>query len=171
MSTRTSLLGSPLNGAVTSNGQPADKDIITYSWSSCTWTLSCVRVWNVDFFLKKHVKFERMRSAFFKVPPHRLLYIFPIFWKFMNTTPFCCEPFTELFFHVFVQTKALFSKYVKSSMQTSGNLKEPSLASKQHGIELSSWVLPMCREWQRILRINTCCKNGKNVFRKSIARS
>ena len=74
---------------------------------------------------------------------HHLLYIFPIFraiceYHASKIFPFCCEPFLESFFHLLVRTKALLSKCVKSSMQTSGNRKKPSLLSKPHGVELSS---------------------------------
>ena len=107
-----------------------------------------VQVWNVNFsFLKKHVKFGRMiKSDLFKVCSIACCTFFPSFGQFVNTTPvkifpFCCEPFTETFFHIFVRCSAS-----ASSMQTSENRKEASLVSKPQGVELTSAVLPTCRE-------------------------
>ena len=94
--------------------------------------------------------------------------IFSSFGQFANTTsekifPLCCELFVERFFHIFAQTKALLSKYVTQTMQTSGKRKETSLVSKPHGVgRLPSRVLPTCRE--PILPYGMeCCRKGKWV--------
>ena len=76
-----------------------------------------VQVWNAAFFLnKKQVKFERMiKIALFNVCSIVCYTFSPSFDQFKNTTsvkifPFCYEPFIELFFHIFVRTKALLGK-------------------------------------------------------------
>ena len=102
---------------------------------------------SADFFLRLHVILGRMiKSALFKACSMVCYTLFPSFGQFVNTTPikifsFCCEPFL----YIFVRTKALLSKCLKSSLQTNGNRKEPSLVNKQHLVELPSWVLPTYR--------------------------
>ena len=74
-----------------------------------------VQVWNADFFLKTYVKFEKMiKSASFKIYPIACYTFSPFFGQFVNTTPFCCEPLIEPFFHIFVLTnsRTLLSKCV-----------------------------------------------------------
>ena len=112
-----------------------------------------VQVWNADsFFWKNTLNCEQWcKGALFKVCSISC-YTFSLSLKqFVNSMPvkiipFCCEPFVESFFHIFVRIKALLGKCVKSSMQTNGNRKEPSLVSKPHGVEPPSWVFPTCRE-------------------------
>ena len=63
------------------------------------------------FFPKKHVKFGRMiKKDLFKVYSIASYTFFPSFEQFVDTTPvkifpFCCEPFIELFFHIFVKNE------------------------------------------------------------------
>ena len=46
-----------------------------------------VQVWNTDFFLWKHVKFTTDKKCFIRSMLHSLLFIFPSFGQFVNTTP------------------------------------------------------------------------------------
>ena len=77
-----------------------------------------IQVWNVNFCLKKYVKFGRMiKSALFNVWSIACYTSFPSFGQFVNTmsvkiVPFCCESFIESCFHIFVRTKAILSKCV-----------------------------------------------------------
>ena len=121
--------------------------------------LSDYQVYNYEMrisFLKKHVKFRRMIKMLCSKYAPRLLYIFPSFERFVNTTPvkiflFCCEAiFSRL------RTNQRAAQQVRDpAMQTSGNRKEPSLVSKQHKRELPSWMLPTCRE-----PVLPCVMNG-----------
>ena len=67
---------------------------------------------------KKHVKFGRIiKRDLFKVCSIVSYTFFPSFGQFVDTAPvkifpFCRKPFIEPFFHIFVRTKALFSKCV-----------------------------------------------------------
>ena len=90
-------------------------------------TLECVgvQVWNNGFFsLKKHVKVGRMiKSALFKLCSIACYTFFPSFGQFVNTKPvktfpFYCEPFFEPFFHNFIRTKTLLSKWALSFCQS-----------------------------------------------------
>ena len=104
------------------------------------------------FFLKKHVKFGRLtKSGLFKVCSVACYTFSPIFraiceYHVSKIFFFCCEPFIEPFFHIFVRIKALLSKVRNPLMQTSGNRKELSPVSKPHEVELPSWVFATYRE-------------------------
>ena len=68
---------------------------------------------------------------------------YKFFAYFMNTTlvkifPFCCEPFIEPFFQIFVRIKDAVQRVRVSPTQTSGNWKESSLVSKPQGVKLPS---------------------------------
>ena len=96
---------------------------------------------------------------------HRLLYIFPIFRAI-------CECHASKNLPLLLQTahRAIFShlrtnrsaahQVCDTSMQTSGNRKEPSLVSKPYGVERPIWVVPTCRE----PRFAKC--NGALLWRK-----
>ena len=77
-----------------------------------------VQVWNEDFFLRNHVKFGTMiNNALFKVCSIACYIFFPSFGQFVNTMSvtiisFCCKPFAEPFFHIFVRTKVTHCKQV-----------------------------------------------------------
>ena len=98
------------------------------------------------FFLRKLVNFRRMiKSALFK------LCSIACYTFFVNTTPtknfpFYCEPFIESFFHIFVRSKAQFSKCVtyRSKHVVIGRSQVWWVSRK--GVEHSWWVLPTCRE-------------------------
>ena len=151
---------------------------------SCT---RCISMKCGYFYFKKHVKFGRMiENCFIQGMLQRLLHIFPIFraiceYHAGKIFPFSCESFIESFFHIFIRTKALLSKCVKLSMQTSGNLKEASLVSKLNGVELPSWVhfrrienRFCCRAWWSSV-MTLCClfryfglSSSKEQFNRSI---
>jgi len=85
------------------------------------WRIPGVQVWNDDFFPKKtirKIKFGRMiKRDLFKVCFIASYIFFPSFGQFVDITPvkifpFCRELFIEPFFHIFIWTKALFSKCV-----------------------------------------------------------
>jgi len=113
------------------------------------------------FFQKKHVKFGRMiKRDLFKVCSIASYTFFPSFGQFVNTTsvkifPFCREHSSSYFFTSSYEPKRT-KRCSASVMQTSGNRKKPSLVSKPHGVELSSWMLPrvpnwFCRMWWSIV--------------------
>ena len=70
------------------------------------------------FSKKKRVEFGRMiKTSLFKVRSIVCCTFFLSFGQLVNTRivkifAFCCEPFIGPFFHIFVRTKTLFSKYV-----------------------------------------------------------
>ena len=74
-----------------------------------------VHKYEMRFFFKENLKFGRMKKCFIQNMIHRLLYSFPFIRTYVNATSvkifsFCCEPFVEPFFHIFVRTKTLLSK-------------------------------------------------------------
>jgi len=79
----------------------------------------------------------------FKVCSIASYIFFPSFGQFVDTTsvkifPFCREPFIEPFFSHLRTNQSAAQQVRDLSMQTSDNRKEPSLASKPHGVELPS---------------------------------
>ena len=111
-----------------------------------------VRVRNLDFFLKKHVQFQRtIKSALFKVRSACCKFS-PFFEQLVNTTVVVFTSF------ILLRTihRAIFSRLRSNqtaarqvcdpSMRTRGNLKEPSLVSRPPRVELLSRVLPTCRK-------------------------
>ena len=67
------------------------------------------------FLVKRNVKSGKM--TIIKVCSIVYVAFFPPQGQFVKRTsiqifPFCCEPFTEPFFHIFVRTEVLFSKLV-----------------------------------------------------------
>ena len=92
-----------------------------YKWQLYVSKRSKITLYQYEmrtYSLKKHVKFGKMiKSDLFKVCSVACYTFFSSFGKFVNTTPlkifpFCCEPFTEPFFHIFVRTETLPSKCV-----------------------------------------------------------
>ena len=93
---------------------------------------------------------KNYKSAPFKVHSIACYTIFPSFGRFVNTTPvkispFCCEPFVESFFHIFVRIEAPLSKYVNHRCKQVV-IGRSQVWSKLPGMELPSWVVPTCRE-------------------------
>ena len=77
--------------------------------------------------------------------------LLPSFDQFVNATPvkiflFCCESFVEPFFHIFVRTRGLLDKCVTHRYKPVVIRRSQVWWVKPHGAELSSWVLPKCRE-------------------------
>ena len=94
-------------------------------------------------------KYDKM--CFVQSMLHRLLYIFSIFraiceYHVNENLPLLLRTIRRFIFHIFVRTKALPNKCVKSSMQTSGNRKEPSTVSKTQDVEFPSLLIPTYRK-------------------------
>ena len=98
-------------------------------------------------FLKKHVKFGRaIKIASSKVCPITRYTFSPFFGQFVNRTPAKIFPIHRPIFSYLCMNQRDTHRVRDPSMQTSGNRKRQSLASKPYGVELPSRVLSTCRE-------------------------
>ena len=116
--------------------------LLNFVFYGSIWIVTHIRCTSTKFqFFSKQTR-RMTRSALFKLCPNASSTFSPYLGQFVNTTPFCCAPFIESFFHIFVWTKVLLSRCVTHRCKR----KEQSLANKLHGIELPRWVIPTCRE-------------------------
>ena len=98
---------------------------------------------------------------------HHLIYVFSIFqaiYEYHTTKNLPLLPPTihQAIFFIYRYEVNRCSAIHDPLMQTSGNRKEPILMSKPYGVELPSWMFPMCRKPVLLYVMNIVMK--KNII-------